>query len=134
LLGVAGFRLAPRFPVAALALLIVPVRGLFTEVYVPRWEAAGHAAAPAVEPLRRLLGSSATLGVARLETPRLLDPLGRRITWFPKVADLRRAIREGARFDALLIAGGETEPPPGFRLAGTLRVQATDLNIYRPKE
>jgi len=132
LLGVAGYRLAPRFPVAALALLIVPVRGLFTQVYVPQWEAAGHAAAPAVEPLRRLLGPGTTLGVARLETPRLLDPLDRRITWFPKVADLRRALRDGARFDALLIAGSDPELPPGFHLAGTLRVQATDLNVYQP--
>ncbi len=134
LLGAAGFRLARRFPAAALVLLILPVRGLFTGVYVPHWEAAGHSAAPAVEPLRRLLGPGTTLGVARLETPRLLDPLGRRITWFPKVADLRRAIRAGARFDALLISGDGSGLPSGYHLEGSLRVQATDLQVYRPGE
>lgn len=134
LAAAAGWKIAPRAPVLAAALLVVPARAIHTQVYVPEWEARGRGAAAAVESLRAALAGARTLGVARLETPRLLEPLGPEVTYFDRLQDLARALDAGSRFDALLVPWKERDDPiPGHRCTASVQVQDLDLRIWRPE-
>ncbi|TAH34623.1 MAG: hypothetical protein EYC70_16965 [Planctomycetota bacterium] len=130
----AGFLLARRAPAAALALLLVPARALFTQVYVPRWEAGEDSVRAGVAELAEQLAGARNLGVATLETPRILDPLQKRITYYDHPKDLAEAVRGGARFDALLLGTQEFEHEvPGFAPAGFVRVGDKHVAVLLPE-
>ncbi|RMH04493.1 MAG: hypothetical protein D6702_03060 [Planctomycetota bacterium] len=133
LAGLACWRLAARRPEWALAFLLVPARGLFTQVYVPAWEAAGQRVEPAVERLRQLTTGARTLAVVRTESPRLTDPLAldTRFYWDPK--DLRDEVEAGRRFDAILVGIKREEFEfPGYHEVGLLPFEGKHLRVLRP--
>lgn len=132
LASLAGFLVARERAVLALALLPIPARALFTQVYVPSWERT-HAIAPSVDFLRARLAGLDRLGVARWETPRLLDPLHKSVHYYDRRKDLAEALRQGAHYDALLVGEEEVEAAlPGYRRAVLLHVNDTSLTLYLP--
>lgn len=134
LAALCAFRLTPRAPALALALLLLPARGLFTQVYVPAWEASGQAVAPAVAELRRLTAGACRLAVVRAESPRLTDPLGLDVRFFWDPQDLRSWLRDGREpFDAILLAVKKEEIElPGYAETGSFEFEGKTLRVLRP--
>ncbi|KAA3612708.1 MAG: phospholipid carrier-dependent glycosyltransferase [Planctomycetota bacterium] len=121
------------FPLPALILAAVLSRAFFTQVYVPAWEAGEDSLEEAVEALDDLLGEAREVAVARLETPRLLDPLDRRIHYFDKPDDLHQALADGARFPAILLRWKDPkDDPPEYRSIGLVRIYGKTFRVYLP--
>ena len=135
LAGSAGWFLAPRRPALALVLLLLPARALFTQVYLPAWEADGQAVAPAVEELRRLTDGAESLAVVRTESPRLTDPLQLDTRFFWDPADLRAELAAGQRFDAVLMGIKRQDIGiPGYVQTGTLVFEGKSLRVLKPAD
>lgn len=130
--GLAGYLRAPVAPVFALVLLLVPARALVTQVYVPRWEAEESELA-GVAALRGYLDGVQSLGVAALETPRMIDPLHKSVHYYDLRRDLAEALRNGARYDALLIGDADLESRfPGYWPAALRAVGDKMVTVYFP--
>jgi 4-amino-4-deoxy-L-arabinose transferase-like glycosyltransferase len=132
LAAVAGHYLAPRRPALALALLLLPVRGLQPWVYVPAWEADGQSVAAAAEELRQQTVAVDRLAIVRLESPRLTDasPAVKRFFWSRK--DLQAARENGEVFDAVLWGGRLPAPAiPGFAPAAEIHFDGRALPLLR---
>ncbi|HEX9795301.1 MAG TPA: phospholipid carrier-dependent glycosyltransferase [Planctomycetota bacterium] len=132
LAGAAAARIGPQRPALALLLLCAPARALYTQVAVPAWERS-QSIAPALVELRTVLGDARRIAVTRLETPRLLEPLGVEIEYFDKPRQLYAALPESNGWDALLIPWRDgMDEPPAWRLDGVILLDDKELRVYRP--
>ena len=131
--GTASWFVATRRPGLALALLLLPARALFTQVYVPAWEADGQQVAPAVAELRQLTSGAQSLAVVRTESPRLTDPLQIETRFFWDPEDLRAALEAGEVFDAVLMGTKRLDIGiAGYAETGTLSFEGKTLRILVP--
>jgi len=127
-------------PAPALLLLVLAFRPTFPGTYVPLWEASGEDEARELGALLEAGRGLRSLAVARLETPRWIDPLvgaeglppTAPVVWFEERRQLRQALQEGLEVEAVLWPPGPSGTPlPGFERVFATRLGGKRLELWR---
>lgn len=114
--------------------LVLFARLCVTQVYVPYWSTREDSASSVAEKFLPHLRDVSDLAVARLETPRVLEPLARDIVYFDKPKDLIRALQDGEEYSAILINWKrEEESPAGYREVEDMRIYGKHLKLFLPE-